>query len=160
MGKELTTNAQAIQDVLHKKGLECKVIEFPSGTRTAKDAADSIGCELAQIAKSLIFKTNQTSRPVLVLASGPNRVNEDVIAAHAGENIVKADAEFTREITGFAIGGIPPIGHKHTIELVFIDRDLLQFDTLWTAAGNPNAVFSIASKDLLSMVKGKVIAIC
>jgi prolyl-tRNA editing enzyme YbaK/EbsC (Cys-tRNA(Pro) deacylase) len=96
---------------------------------------------------------------VLVLASGPNRVNEKVIEAFVGEKIVKADADFTRDVTGFAIGGIPPIGYKDPIDLIFIDEDLMKFEEIWAAAGTPNAVFNLKGKDLCEMTQGKVISI-
>ncbi len=135
------------------------MLELPSSTRTAVDAAAAIGCDVSQILKSLIFKTKKTNKPVLVLASGPNRVNEKSIETALGEAIIKADADFTKDITGFAIGGIPPIGHKQKIDLVFIDEDLLKFDSVWAAAGTPNAVFNFQGKDLLSMTEGRIISI-
>ena len=159
MNQSLTKSARSVQDALAKKGLTCNVIELSASARTAQDAASTIGCEVAQIVKSLIFKTKQTLKPVLILASGPNRVNEKVIETHIGEKITKADADFTREITGFAIGGIPPIGHKQKIDLIFIDEDLLKFQSIWAAAGTPNAVFNLQGKDLLAMTSGKVISI-
>src|SRR3982750_4330301 len=112
MEKLLSKTAQSVQNALAQKGLECKVIELPDSTRTAQDAACAIGCEVGQIVKSLIFKTKETHRPVLILASGSNRVKEETIESYLSEKMVKADANFVREITGFAIGGIPPIGHK------------------------------------------------
>jgi prolyl-tRNA editing enzyme YbaK/EbsC (Cys-tRNA(Pro) deacylase) len=159
MNKILLNSAQRVQNALKQKDFDCKVMELPSSTRTAQDAATSIGCEISQIVKSLIFKTKDTGRPVLVLASGVNRVNEKTVELYLSEKIIKADAEFTREITGFAIGGIPPVGHKQTIELIFIDQDLLRFDSVWAAAGTPNAVFNMHSKDLVSITNGKVISI-
>lgn len=93
------------------------------------------------------------------MASGPNRVNEKTIESHVGEKIIKADANFVRDITGFAIGGIPPIGHAKKIDFIFIDEDLLTFDSVWAAAGTPNAVFNLRSKDLLDLTHGKVISI-
>lgn len=104
----LSKSAQNVQDALSKKGLSFKVVELAASTRTANDAAATIGCEVAQIIKSLIFRTRDTHRPILVLASGVNRVNEKTIEMQLGEKITKADADFTREVTGFAIGGIPP----------------------------------------------------
>lgn len=153
----LSKSAKSVQDTLSAKGVTCKVVELPSSTRTALDAANSIGCTVPQIVKSLIFKTKLSHKPVLVLASGPNRVNEKSIKAQVGENITKADADFTRDVTGFAIGGIPPLGHKQKIEHIFIDEDLLAFDELWAAAGTPNAVFSLKPDDLKSLTEGKVI---
>jgi len=120
-------------------------LELPSSTRTAADAAKTIGCNISQIVKSLIFKTVEKCEPILILISGPNLVNEKQIEAYIGESITKANAEFAREVTGFAIGGIPPIGHKHKIDLTFIDQHLMNFDSVWAAAGTPNAVFCIQS---------------
>ena len=159
MNQLIARSAQSVQESLKKAGLECKVLELPSSTKTAIDAAMSIGCDISQIVKSLIFKTKETARPVLVLASGQSMVSEKQIELNIGEKITKADADFTREITGFAIGGIPPIGHKHYIDLIFIDQDLLNCDEVWAAAGTPNAVFCIKGKDLLSVTNGKVISI-
>ncbi len=155
----LTKSAQSVQDSLDAKGLSCTVLELPSSTRTANDAAQSIGCEVGQIVKSLIFKTADTNHPVLLLVSGPNRVNEKAIEALLGEPLIKADADFARDITGFAIGGIPPIGHKQKIDLIFIDEDLLKFESVWAAAGTPNAVFNFKSPDLLTMTEGQVVSI-
>lgn len=154
----LSKSAQSVQDALSKKGIEAKVVELPASTRTAEDAAKAIGCQVAQITKSLIFRTKHTSKPILVLASGINRVNEKTIARAIGEEIVKADADFTREVTGFAIGGIPPIGHKQKID-TYIDKDLLQYKELWAAAGTPNAVFSLKSSELEDLTGGTIIAI-
>ena len=157
--KILSKSAQGIQQALVEKGLAFKVIELSASTRTAIDAANTIGCDVAQIMKSLLFSTTKTKQPVLVLASGINRFNEKTIEQWVGEKIVKADAHFTRDITGFAIGGVPPIGHKQTITHIFIDEDLMQYKILWAAAGTPNAVFSLSSRDVESLTHGKVIAI-
>lgn len=157
--KKLSKSAQSVQDVLSKKGLTFEVLELSSSTRTANDAAASIGCEVAQIVKSLLFCAEKSKQPVLILASGVNRVNENAIAKIIGEAIIKADADFTREITGFAIGGVPPIGHKQKINHILIDEDLLKFEKLWAAAGTPNAVFSLHSRDLESLTDGKICSI-
>ncbi len=157
--QNLTKSVQSVQEALVHKELDCKVIVLSESTRTANDAATALRCDVAQIVKSLIFKTSSTHKPVLILASGPNRVNEKVIEAYVGEKITKADADYTREMTGFAIGGIPPVGHKQTINHIFIDEDLLKFDSVWAAAGTPNAVFNLKSKDLLTLTSGKVISI-
>lgn len=154
----LSKNAQTIQDFLAKQGLKCAVIELSASTHTANQAAAVIGCEVAQIVKSLLLRTKETNQPVLVLASGANRVNEKEIEKNIGEKIVKADANFTKEITGFSIGGVPPIGHKQTLK-TFIDEDLLKFSELWAAAGTANAVFNIHSQNLLSLTGGTIIPI-
>lgn len=158
MANSLSKSAQSIQDVLAKNGLQLKVTELSSSTRTAKEAADTIGCEVAQIIKSLIFRAKSTQKPILVLASGVNRVNEKIIEGLIKDKLEKADADFTPEVTGFAIGGIPPIGHKQLIE-TFIDEDLFQFEDLWAAAGTPNAVFNLKSKDLNKLIHGKIISV-
>lgn len=140
-------------------GLSCKVKVLPSSARTADDAAASLECDVAQIVKSLIFCTKQSQMPVLVLASGANRVDEKVISKLVAEKIVKADAKFTRDITGYAIGGIPPVGHKQTISHILIDEDLLTHEYLWAAAGTPNAVFGFHARDIEKMTNGKIVSI-
>jgi prolyl-tRNA editing enzyme YbaK/EbsC (Cys-tRNA(Pro) deacylase) len=157
--KNLSNSAKVVQDTLLKKGFTYEVIELPSSTRTAKEAANTLGCAVAQIIKSLLFCSQKTNQPILVLASGANRVNEIMIEKIMGEKIIKADADFTRKTTGFAIGGVPPVGHQQRIHLIFLDEDLLKFDQLWAAAGTPNAVFSLHSNDLLRLTNGKIIAI-
>lgn len=159
MTHQLAKSAQSVQAALDRAGLSCKVLELPSSTRTAVDAAKSIGCDIAQIVKSLIFKTKETERPVLVLASGSNRVKEKLIEQILGEKLTKAEAAFAKEITGFAIGGIPPVGHKHEVELIFIDHDLMALDKVWAAAGTPNAVFEIKSDDLCTITNGQIVVI-
>jgi len=154
----LSKSAQSVQDALSSKGIEARVIELPASTRTAEEAARAIGCQVGQIIKSLIFRTKHTHKAILILASGVNRVNEKTIAIQIGEEITKADADFTREITGFAIGGIPPMGHKQKIE-TYIDKDLLQFKELWAAAGTPNAVFSLNTDIIENITGGKVISV-
>lgn len=157
--KNLTKSAQIIQDFLSKNGLDLEVIELPSSTRTASDAAASIGCEIAQIVKSLLFRSEKTNQPILILASGSNRVNEKKIENLINEKIMKADADFTRETTGFAIGGVPPIAHKNKIDLILIDEDLMKFEKIWAAAGTPNAVFSLSAPDLKKLTNGTIIEI-
>lgn len=154
----LTKSARRVQDALATKGLDFKVIELDESTRTAQDAATAIGCEVAQIIKSLLFCTADTHQPLLVLTSGVNRVNEKTITHYVGEKIKKADADFTREVTGYAIGGIPPLGHKSEIKTI-IDEDLLHYDELWAAAGTPNAVFCLKSSSLQSLTNGIILSI-
>lgn len=157
MPPKLAKSAVSVQKALDKLGLDCKVLELPNSTRTALDAASAIGCEISQIVKSLVFRTKKTVKPVLVLASGPNQVDIKTIEDCVGESITKADADFVREVTGFAIGGIPPVGHKNVIDFIYIDKDLLNFDEVWAAAGTPNAVFCIKSQDLFKATGGKLI---
>lgn len=157
--KKLSKSAQSVQNALIQKGLAFEVIELSSSTRTAKEAAETLGCEVAQIVKSLIFRTKNTNQPILILASGINRVNEAAIEKLVGESIIKADANYTREVTGFTIGGIPPAGHKNPITYIFIDEDLMRFDKIWAAAGTPNAVFSLYACELQYLTDGKICSI-
>ncbi len=154
----LSKSAQRVQDAVSQQGLDFEVVELATSTRTAIEAAETIGSDVAQIIKSLVFRTKQDRQPILVLASGINRVNEKLIKAQLNQTIEKADADFTREVTGFAIGGIPPIGHAQKM-MVFIDEDLLKLDELWAAAGTPHAVFSLKSTDIERLTQGTVIAI-
>ncbi len=154
----LSPQAVKVQQALHDLGLQLEVIELPGSTRTSQDAAQALGCQVGQIAKSIIFQTIPSQRPILVIASGPNRVNEKSIARLVGEEIGKADADFVRLHTGFVIGGVPPLGHLEQIR-TFIDRDLLQYPEIWAAAGTPHAVFHLASSDLLHIVQGEVIQV-
>ena len=131
-----------------------QVVEFEASTRTSEDAAAAIGCTVAEIAKSLVFKTEQ-GRPVLVITSGVNRVDEKKVRALLGEKIERADADFVRTTTGYAIGGVPPVDHA-TPPVVLIDRDLEAFSAVWAAAGTPNTVFRIAPADLIRLTRGQV----
>lgn len=154
MAKPLGAAAQRIQDLLAARGLPHQVIEFEQTTRSAADAAAAIGCTVAQIAKSIVFKA-VSGVPVIVIASGPNRIDEAKVAAALGEPIGKADAEFVRTATGFAIGGVPPLGHAQKAHTL-IDRDLLALPTIWAAAGTPNAVFQLTPGELVAMTGGTV----
>lgn len=154
----LSKSAKSVQEALQAKGIDARVVELPDSTRTAEEAAKAIGCLVGQIVKSLIFCTIHTRRPVLVLASGPNRVNEKKIAQYVGEDIAKATADFTREVTGFAIGGIPPVGHKQSIP-TYIDEDLMNYQEIWAAAGTPHAVFNLHSSQLVELVSGEIVSI-
>lgn len=156
---DLPASAQRVQDRLAELGFNNQVVEMPDTTRSATDAAASCGCEVAQIAKSIIFRAAVSNRAVLVMASGVNRVDEEKIAAALGEELAKADADFVRTSTGFAIGGVAPIGHSSAPE-IFIDRDLMAFETIWAAAGTPRAVFKLTPAELVRMTGGAVIEIC
>ena len=154
----LKQSARSVQETLLARGLECRVVELPASTRTAREAADAIGCSVAQIAKSIVFRGSESARAVLVVASGVNRINEETIASSVGEPIERASPEFVREATGFAIGGVPPCAHARPL-LTFIDRDLLALDVLWAAAGTPNAVFRIEPQQLVRLTGGEVLEI-
>ena len=136
-------------------GERFEVLEFDASTRTAADAAEAIGCTVAQIAKSLLFMAAESKRPVLVITSGAVRVDETKVSSLLGEKIERADANFVRDQTGFAIGGVPPLAHR-VQPVVFIDDTLLGFETIWAAAGTPNAVFRLTPDDLIQLSGGTV----
>lgn len=142
MISELSQSAMRVQEYLAARGHALRVVELADSTRTAADAAKAIGCEVAQIVKSLVFRAKDSGRPVLVVASGVNRVDEAKVAALLGESVGKADAAFVRERTGFAIGGVPPVGHAEQI-VTIMDEDLQQYAEIWAAAGTPHAVFRL-----------------
>lgn len=142
-------SALTVQEML---GPDFKVWEFEAPTRTSADAAAAIGCGVGQIEKSLIFRTPD-DKPVLVIASGTNRVDEGKVAQALGGEVLRADADFVRRATGFAIGGVPPVGHSIP-PAVLLDRGLLQYDVIWAAAGTPNAVFQLSPQELQRITNG------
>ena len=152
----LKNSAQRVQDVLKEFNLDFQVVEFSESTRTSQEAADAIGCEIGQIAKTLIFRGKQSLKPVCVIASGKNRVDEKKVAQLVGESIERSDAEFVKQHTGFAIGGVPPVGFAFEIPLL-IDQDLMEYLILWAAAGTPNAVFKLTPQDLVRITNGRVV---
>jgi len=152
---QLSPSAQKIQALLNSLGYNYTVIEHAESTRTAQEAADRAGCELGQIVKSLIFRGKTSGKPILVLTSGVNRVDEKRISGYAGESISRADADFVRTVTGYAIGGVPPIGHNEKME-TYLDEDFLQYKMVWAAAGTPNATFELTIDDLQKMTEGKI----
>ena len=158
MSNNLRDSAKRIQEALHHYNIDAKVVEFKELTRTAGEAASTIGCEVGQIAKTLIFKGKNSEKPICVIASGINRVDEKKIATYIGEPIERADAEYVLKHTGFAIGGIPPVGFK--LDSTFlIDEDLMAYHEIWAAAGTPFAVFQLKPDDLLKITQGQVVSI-
>lgn len=146
--------AQKVAEAARELGLDIIVKEFSETTRTAEDAANAIGCTVAQIVKSLLFVVDD--QPVMALVSGPNRLDEKKLAALAGvskKKVKRAKADIVREATGFAIGGVPPFGHKTRLP-IYIDQDFWQFEVIWAAAGTPNAVFAIRPDDLMRATAG------
>jgi prolyl-tRNA editing enzyme YbaK/EbsC (Cys-tRNA(Pro) deacylase) len=134
------------------------IVILPDSTRTAKEAAAAVGCDVAQIVKSLVFRGTTSGKPVLVIACGANRVDESAVGTLVGEPIGKADADFVRANTGFAIGGVAPIGHA-VAPVTLVDEDLLAFASIWAAAGTPNAVFCLTPDELLEMTGGQRAAV-
>lgn len=139
--------ALRVQALLHDKGLDAQVVEFEQPTRTSAEAAAAIGCTVAEIAKSVVFRGKESGMAVVVVASGTNRVCEKKVAAIVGEKLGRADADNVREATGYAIGGVSPIGHAKPVKLV-LDEDLQRFATIWAAAGTPFSVFPLTPEKL------------
>ena len=142
-----------VRVALSAAGIDARIEEFPSSTRTAQEAATTVGTSVGQIVKSLVFLADTS--PVLALVSGVNRLDTERLATLTGAVIGKADATTVRQATGYAIGGVPPIGFPAPIP-TFIDRDLLQYDVVWAAAGTPRHVFSIAPGELQRITGGRV----
>jgi prolyl-tRNA editing enzyme YbaK/EbsC (Cys-tRNA(Pro) deacylase) len=142
--------AQRLQDALDPFGLNLQVVEFPASTHSAAEAAAVIGCSVAQIAKSIILRGTRSDRAILVVTSGTNRVCERKVEALLGEKPGKADADFVRARTGFAIGGVAPIGHSEA-PIILLDQDLADHGQIWAAAGTPNAVFSLTPAQLVRL---------
>jgi len=151
----LKPSAQRVQAALSARGLDLQVVELEVTARSAAEAAAAVGCQVGQIAKSLVFRAGSSGRAVLVIASGANRVDLKRVEALLGEALEKPDADFVRAETGFAIGGIPPLGHDRPL-LTVIDEDLLRFERIWAAAGHPNAVFALTPAQLVEMTGGRV----
>ena len=155
---DLKPAAQRVQDALKAKGLDSEVRHMPQATRSAAEAAAACGCSLGQIVKSLLFRGAASGKPYLLLVSGSNRVSEAGVAEVLGEALRRPAANDVREVTGFAIGGIPPLGHKRTLE-TFMDAALLDYDLVWAAAGTSDAVFPIAPERLAAAVGARIISV-
>jgi len=158
MASNLRTSAKRVQDFLIARGFTFEVKELPSSTRTAQEAADSIGCSVSQIAKSLVFREKTTDQAILIIASGPNRVDVHKVERATGLNLGKANGAFVREKTGFAIGGVPPVGHTVPLQTI-LDPDLKQYDVIWAAAGTPFAVFQLKPEDFEPLTGGIWVAL-
>jgi len=149
------SSVERVRVALAALGIVTEIKEFSASTRTSADAAAAIGCSVAQIAKSLVFRAKPSGRAILVMASGANRVDEAKLAEALGETIGKADADFVRAETGFAIGGVAPVGHGFRLK-TFVDQDLMAFDEIWAAAGSPNSVFRLTPAELVRVTGGEV----
>jgi prolyl-tRNA editing enzyme YbaK/EbsC (Cys-tRNA(Pro) deacylase) len=153
MTSKLSDSVKRVKDFLFAKGFSFEVEELPSSTRTAQEAADSIGCAVAQIAKSLVFQETGTDRPILVIASGSNRVDLAKIEKETGWKLGKADGNYVKDRVGYAIGGVPPAGHNEPLETL-LDQDLKKYEVIWAAAGTPFAVFQLKPADLQPLTNG------
>ena len=150
-------SAQKVADTARELGLNVEIVEFAQTTRTAQEAADAIGCDVAQIVKSLCFVVN--GRPLITLVSGSNRLDERKLAALEGvgrKKVKRASADTVKAATGFSIGGVPPFGHASELS-IYVDEDLLRFEVVWAAAGTPFAVFAVAPRELVEACDGTAV---
>ena len=153
---DVKLSVERVQETLKSMGLAAEVVEFSESTRTAAEAAAAIGTAVGQIAKSLVFMAGD--EPILVIASGSNRVDIEKLHRLLGREIIRPDAESVRKATGFSIGGVPPVGHKKRLRTI-IDEDLLNFTAVYAAAGTPHAVFAVSPRDLIRITQGEVVDI-
>lgn len=154
MTKELKRSAARVQNYLASHGQEFEVCELPQTTRTAEDAALAIGCEVGQIAKSLVFRDKDSGEPVMVIASGAHQVDLQKVYQQSAITLTRADANFVKQHTGFAIGGIPPVAHSRPLTTL-LDEGLQQYAHIWAAAGTPNAVFRLSPSELALLTQGR-----
>lgn len=159
----LRASARRVQEALEAAGLELEVVELPDSTRSAAEAAAAIGCGLEQIAKSIVFQRSDTKEAVLVVASGPNRIDEKKVGDALGCQLKLAKGSFVKKATGYAIGGVPPLGHEtplgsNQLETV-VDAHLMTLESLWAAAGTPHAVFQLSPDDLQRITSGRVLEV-
>jgi prolyl-tRNA editing enzyme YbaK/EbsC (Cys-tRNA(Pro) deacylase) len=158
MAEFSSPTVRRVQEALQALGLGHEIVDLGLSARTAADAASAVGCRVDQIAKSLVFRLRESGRPLLVVTSGAHRVDEAKVGALVGEPLERADAAFVRTQTGFAIGGVAPIGHTGPV-VTLIDEHLLTFAEIWAAAGHPNMVFRLRPADLVTMTQGRVAAV-
>ena len=145
-----------VRNALAQAKIAAEIVELPGAARTAKAAAEFLGCELGQIANSLVFRAVTSGEPLLVMSSGAKRVDLERLASVAGEPVAKADAEFVKRSTGFAIGGVAPVGHVAPLR-TWVEESLAAYPDLWAAAGHPHTVFRLAYADLLRITGGAAI---
>lgn len=153
----MPTSAKQVVALLAQQGHDQPVVLLPQTGRTSAEAASALGCSVAHIAKSIIFRRLADDRPVLVIASGINRVDEAKVTALVGD-IGRADARFVRDNTGYAIGGVCPIGHR-VEPVMLIDEDLMALGFIWAAAGHPHAVFKLTGEQLVRMTNAPVVEV-
>ena len=154
----LSDSNRRVEEAARASGLSISIELSPAATRTAEEAATVRGCDVAQIVKSLIFRGVVSGDAILLLVSGANRVNEQAVAGVIGEAVSRPDAQFVRDVTGYAIGGIPPFGHRAKIKAL-MDADLLKFDTVYAAAGTPNSTFGINPHELQRVSEASVASV-
>ncbi|MGH6994458.1 MAG: YbaK/EbsC family protein [Stellaceae bacterium] len=149
----MNDSVERVRAALIAAGHADTITMFPDGTRTAQDAASAVGCTVAQIAKSIVLRAGD--RVVLAIASGVNRVDIAKVSTRLGQAVKPADGRWVREVTGFAIGGVAPLGH-FSAPRIFIDADLMALDPIWAAAGSPRHVLRTSAAELVRMTGGEI----
>ena len=147
-----------VRKALDEAGLDADIVELPGAARTAKAAAEFLGCDVGQIANSLVFRGSGNGQAVLVMSSGAKRVDLERLATIVGEPVEKAEAEFVRGATGFAIGGVAPVGHARPLR-TFVEQSLSAYSEIWAAAGHPHTVFRLTYEDLLRITRGAAVEV-
>ena len=155
---EIKEATQRVAAAAAAAGLDVEIVRHGQSTRTAEEAAAACGCAVGQIVKSLVFRGATSGQPVLLLVAGSNRVDETAVQAVIGEALVRPDARYVRDVTGYAIGGIPPLGHPTPLA-TWLDQDLLAHPSVWAAAGTPDSVFRVAPAALASATGARVLKV-
>lgn len=153
------TGTKKVRKLLESNNLLKQIRTFERPTRTADEAAKALGCKVGQIAKSIIFQIKGSDNLVLIIVSGSNRVDEELFERKTGIGLKKADAEKCENVSGFVIGGIPPLGHKNYMR-TFMDKDLLKYKQIWASAGGTNSVFNIKTKELVELIRPEILEVC
>lgn len=149
---------QRVLQALENLNFQGRITDLADDAKTAQQAADGLGCKVDQIAKSIVFRLQDQQVPVLVIASGRNRINEKSVGLLLNDTLESVDAKFVKEETGFAIGGVSPVGHKKAVTII-IDEDLFQYETIWAAAGHPKAVFQLTPDQLVRLTNAQVMKV-
>ena len=157
-GRELPASARRVADALAAAGVRTTIVVLEHAARTSAEAAAAVGCDVGQIVKSLVFRLRESGRPLLVLTSGANRVDEAKLGALLGESVGRADADFVRAHTGFAIGGVAPLAHPAPLTTL-VDEALLKWEAIWAAGGHPHTVFRLTPDELVRIAGDRIVAV-
>ena len=156
--KKKHNSQEKVIEAFKQENINIEILNLDVSTKTSQEAADAVNCDIKQIAKSIVFFESSKNKLVQIFVSGPNRVNLETFQNQTKLKIEKADADYVRESTGFAIGGVAPLGHKNK-PLYFFDNTLVEFDELWCAAGTPSSLFKLKTEDLLKVTQAKILNI-
>ena len=156
--KKKHNSQEKVIEAFKEENINIEILNLDVSTKTSQEAADAVNCDIKQIAKSIVFFERTKNKPVQIFISGPNRVNLESFQNQTNLSIEKADADYVRENTGFAIGGVAPLGHKNS-PIYFMDNTLVEFDEVWCAAGTPSSLFKLKTEDLLRVTEAKILNI-